>query len=111
MRAERLAFGNAAYGTRAVGRQAGGAFACGRFELTLAEYEHEWCGVEDRVVTARANADEQCKAEVLQRFSAECKQRNERNHAGGERIERTRHRLQDRRVDDLVVRLARHQLR
>src|SRR5581483_3224355 len=111
VRAERLALGYAARGTRAIYGHAGSTFACGRFELALAEYEYERSGIEDRVVAAGADTHEQGEREVLQRNAAQRQQRHQRDDDRRQRVERTRHRLQNRRVDDLVVRLARHELR
>src|SRR6185437_1912254 len=106
VRAERFAFGYAARGTRAIHTHAGSTFARGRFELALAEYEHERGGIEDRVVAAGPATDEQREREVLQRNAAQCQQRDQRDDDGRESLERQRHRLQNRRVDDLVVRLT-----
>src|SRR5579862_1815421 len=82
---------------------------CGSFELALAEPEHERGREEYRVVAARADADEQREREVLQAVAAEREQRDQRDDDGRERVERTRHRLLDRFVDDHVVRRAGHE--
>ena len=90
---------------RAILREPGAAAPRRRLELALAEDEHERRRVEDRVVAARADADEQREREVLERRAAEREQRDQRDDDRRERVERARHRLLDRLVDDRVVRL------
>ena len=65
-------------------------------------------GDEDRRVSARRHADKQREAEVLERLTAERKQRDDRQQRGQGRGEGSRKHLGHRAVDDLGERGPRH---
>lgn len=72
------------------------------FLTPVAEDNPQRAGNEDGRIAAAAKADEQGKGEVLRRVAAEEVECKRREHDREDRVQRTRQRLENRRVDKRI---------
>ena len=72
------------------------------FLAPVAEDNPQRAGDEDGRIAAAAKADEQREGEVLRRVAAEEVERKRREHDREDRVQRTRQRLENRRVDKRI---------